>query len=65
MVRDFLNTELCFSTREQICSMYQIFFYGREDPKFFIDPIDLDLILHVHLEGVEFNQTALHQVLTS
>lgn len=65
MVRDFLNTELCCATREQICSLYKIIFYGREDPKFFIDPIDLDCILHVHLENVELNQKALHQVLTS
>lgn len=45
--------------------MYKIIFYGREDPKFFIDPIDLDLILHVHLENVEFNLSALYQVLKS
>lgn len=45
--------------------MYKIIFYGREDPKFFIDPIDHSLILHVHLENVEFNLSDLSQVLTS
>ena len=65
LVRDFINTELCFSTRDKICSMYKLLFYSREDQKFWVDPIDLDCILHVHLEGVEFNLPALHQVLTS
>lgn len=65
MVRDFLNTELCSSTREQICSLYKLIFFGREDPKFFIDPVDLDLILHVHLENISFDHAALCQVLTS
>ena len=63
MVRDFLNTELCFSTREQICSMYKQIFYGREDPKFFIDPIDLDCILHVSIERIEFHHSALSEIL--
>jgi len=62
MMRDFLNTELCFSTREQIFSMYKLIFYGREDPKFFIDPIDLDCILHVSVERIEFNHSALSEV---
>lgn len=65
LVRDFLHTQFCDSTRDQICSLYKILFYGRENPKFFIDPIDLDLILHVHLDKIEFNLSALHQVLTS
>ncbi|YP_173378.1 hypothetical protein NitaMp128 (mitochondrion) [Nicotiana tabacum] len=65
MVRDFLNTELCFATREQISSLYQLLFYGREDPQFFIDPQDLDSILRVHLEPLEFNHPALCQVLES
>lgn len=50
MVRDFLNTEFCFVTRDQICSLYQLIFYGREDPQFWIDPIDLDSILRVPFE---------------
>jgi hypothetical protein len=61
MVRDFLNTELCSATREQIFSLYKKCFYGREYPKLFIDPIDLELILYVHLENVEFNHKALWQ----
>jgi hypothetical protein len=65
MIRDFLNTELCFATRDQISSLFQLLFYGREDPKFWIDPIDLDCILRVHLEPLEFNHNALCQVLES
>lgn len=45
--------------------MYKPFFYGREDPQFFIDPIDLDCILHVSLERIEFNHSALSEVLKS
>nr|QHB79552.1 hypothetical protein [Sesuvium portulacastrum] len=63
MVRDFLNTEMCFVTRDQISSLYQLIFYGREDPQFFIDPQDLDFILRVHLEPFEFNHPALCRVL--
>nr|UQW93793.1 ATP synthase F0 subunit 8 [Camellia sinensis] len=65
MVRDFLNTEMCVSTREKISVLYQILFYGREDPQFFIDPIDLDYIIHVYLEKKEFNHPALAEVLLS
>lgn len=65
MVRDFLNTEMCFETRNQIVELYQILYYGREGPSFFIDPSDLDLILRVHLEDVTFNHSALIQVLAS
>ena len=65
MVRQFLSTELCFATREQISSLYQLIFYGREDPKLFIDPSDLDFIVHVSLEKIEFNHTALCRVLQS
>jgi hypothetical protein len=65
MVRDFLNTEFCFATQEQICSIYKIIYYGREDPNFFIDPIDLDSILHVYLEQIEFDHSALSQVFYS
>lgn len=65
MVRDFLNTEMCVSTREQISVLYQILFYGREDPQFFIDPFDLDSIIHVYLEEIEFNHPALTKVLFS
>nr|YP_009045810.1 orf189 [Batis maritima]AIC83413.1 orf189 [Batis maritima] len=65
MVRDFLKTELCFATREQIFSLYKILFYGIEDPQFFIDPIDLDCLLHVHLEQIELNHKALSQVFLS
>lgn len=65
MVRDFLNTELCFASREQICSLYQIIFYGREDPESFIDPIDLEGILHLSLEKIEFNHSALSHVFFS
>ncbi|KAK4721398.1 hypothetical protein R3W88_011631 [Solanum pinnatisectum] len=45
MVRNFLETEFCFSTRDQISSLYQLIYYGWEDPQFFIDPQDLDSIL--------------------
>nr|QEQ76316.1 hypothetical protein [Solanum tuberosum] len=65
MVRNFLETEFCFSTRDQISSLYQLIYYGREDPQFFIDPQDLDSILRVHLEPFEFNHPALCQVLES
>jgi len=65
MVRNFLETEFCFTTRDQISSLYQLIFYGREDPQFFIDPQDLDSILRVHLEPLEFNHPALCQVLQS
>lgn len=65
MVRDFLNTEACFATRDQISSLYQKIFYGRDDPSFFINPIDLDGIVHVYLEKIEFDQSALTQVLFS
>ncbi|PHT95903.1 hypothetical protein T459_03785 [Capsicum annuum] len=65
MVRDFLNTEMCFVTRDQISSLYQLIFYGREDPQLFIDPQDLDSILKLHLEPLEFNHPALCQVLES
>lgn len=43
--------------------MYKLIFYGREDPQFFIDPIDLDCILHVSLERIEFYHPALSEVL--
>lgn len=65
MVRDFLNTEFCFATREQISELYRLIFYGREDPQFFIDPLDLDSIVKVELESVEFNHTALCQIFQS
>jgi len=67
IVRDLINTELCFSTQDQIASLYQILFYGRTDPKFFIDPQDLDLIIRVHLESksIEFDHAALCQILES
>lgn len=60
-----METEFCFTTRDQISSLYQLIFYGREDPQFFIDPQDLDSILRVHLEPLEFNHPALCQVLQS
>ncbi|KAH0642258.1 hypothetical protein KY285_033120 [Solanum tuberosum] len=50
---------------DQISSLYQLIYYGREDPQFFIDPQDLDSILRVHLEPFEFNHPALCQVLES
>lgn len=56
---------MCFSTREQICSLYKHIFYGREDPKIFINPIDLDSILHVALERIEFHHSSLVEVLKS
>ncbi|CAH9118082.1 unnamed protein product [Cuscuta epithymum] len=65
MVRNFLETEFCFATRDQISSLYQLIFYSREDPQLFIDPIDLDSILRVHLEPLEFDHPALCQVLQS
>lgn len=65
MVRDFLNTEMCFETQNKIIYLYQILFYGREEPSFFIDPIDLDFILRVHLEDIAFEHSALTQVLAS
>nr|AAA80307.1 orf154 [Petunia axillaris subsp. parodii] len=65
MIQDLLNTEMCFSTREQICSIYKMIFYGREDPKMFIDPMDFDSIVKVYLESIEFNHSALGEVLES
>ena len=65
MVRDFLNTEMCFSTREKISGAYKTLFYGREDAQFFIDPGDLDSIIHVHLERIEFDHPSLTEILSS
>nr|QEQ76369.1 hypothetical protein [Solanum tuberosum] len=65
LVRDLLNTEVAFSTREQICSFYQLIFYGREDPQFWIDPLDLEAIVKGHLEPKEFDPSALGEVLKS
>uniref|UniRef100_A0A3Q7JAQ9 ATP synthase YMF19-like N-terminal domain-containing protein n=1 Tax=Solanum lycopersicum TaxID=4081 RepID=A0A3Q7JAQ9_SOLLC len=38
---------------------FQLIYYGREDPQFFVDPQDLDSILRVHLEPFEFNHPTL------
>jgi len=64
-VRDVLNIEMCYSTQEKKISMYKVLFYNREDPRFFILPSDLSLILHVHLEDIFFNHSALSEVLGS
>ncbi|KAG5610387.1 hypothetical protein H5410_021668, partial [Solanum commersonii] len=61
----FPGNRVLFSTRDHISSLYQLIYYGREDPQFFIDPQDLDYILMVHLEPFEFNHVALCQVLES
>ena len=63
MVRDFLNTEMCVATRQQITDLYKIIFYGREAPHLFIDPIDLDKVIQVYLEIWEFDHPTLTEVL--
>nr|WMB96653.1 hypothetical protein [Solanum melongena]WMB96733.1 hypothetical protein [Solanum melongena] len=65
MVRDFLNTEMCCATRNQVSSLYIHIFYGIEDSRFWIDPQDLEKILKVHLERVEFDHSALGEILRS
>ncbi len=57
--------EMCSSTEDKKISMYKVLFYGREDPRFFFYPSDLSLILHVHLEDICFNHSALSEILTS
>ena len=46
-----------------IISLYKTIFYGREDPLMFIPSNDLDLLLRTALEGFEFDQTALSEIL--
>lgn len=65
MVRDLLNTEMCFATREKIASLYGVIFYGREDPQLFITRKDLESIIHLHLENIEFEHPALCLILES
>jgi len=65
LVRDFLDTEMCVATREKISLLYQVLFYGREDPQSFINPFDLHCIIGVHLESIELNHRALSDILWS
>jgi hypothetical protein len=65
MVRNFIHSYNCETTREQISHIYQIIYYGREAPQFLIEPIDLDGIIRVYLEKWEFNPAALTEVLSS
>lgn len=63
--QSFMNIEMCTSTNKQIISLYQMIFYGREDPRSFIRPTDLECIVRVALEPYQFNGRDLSKILYS
>ena len=63
--QSFMRLEFSVSTPEMVISLFKTIFFGREDPLLFIPAEDLDLLLRVALESVEFDQKALSEIFES
>ncbi|KAM1633706.1 hypothetical protein TB2_011681 [Malus domestica] len=60
-----MRLEFYVSIPEMVISLFKTIFFGRDDPLLFIPAEDLDLLLRVALENVEFDQKALSEIFES